>query len=52
MAGVGVHEDEISRMKPESRWELAGFRALGKRQVDYARQVQQDLSNSVLSVLA
>jgi amidase len=44
-------DDEIARMKPESRWELEGFQALGKRQVDHARQVQHDLRRSVLSVL-
>ena len=38
-------------MKPEARWELEGFRSLGKRQVDYARQVQHDLRLSVLSLL-
>ena len=41
-------DDEVNRMKPEARWELEGFRALAKRQVDYARQVQHDLRRSVL----
>jgi amidase len=44
-------DDEVARMKPEAQWELEGFRSLGKRQLDYARQVQHDLRRSVLSVL-
>ena len=44
-------DDEVAQMKPEAQWELEGFRAVGKRQVDYARQVQHDLRRSVLSLL-
>lgn len=44
-------DDEISRMKPEARWELEGFRALADGQVNHARQVQQDLKRAVLSML-
>jgi amidase len=44
-------DEEIARMKPEARWELEGFRALGKGQIDHARQVQHDLRRSVLAML-
>lgn len=42
--------DEVARMKPEAQWELAGYRSLGRRQVDHARQVQHDLQGSVGSL--
>lgn len=44
-------EDECARMKPEAQWELAGFRALTERQLEYARIVQRDLRRSVLTLL-
>ena len=51
MAAAEFTDDEVNRMKPEARWELEGFRALTKRQVDFARQVQHDLRRSVCALL-
>ena len=43
-------EHDITEMKPEAQWEIAGCRALSARQLDYARQVQHDLKRSVLKL--
>ncbi len=43
-------EADIAEMKPEAQWEIAGFRALSDRQLDYSRQVQHDVKRSVLKL--
>jgi amidase len=42
---------DISEMKPEAQWEIAGYRALTDRQLDHARRVSRDVQRSVLELL-
>jgi amidase len=44
-------EIEISEMKPEAQWEVEGYRSLTDRQLEYSRQVQRDVTRSVLKRL-